>query len=70
MRIMDEEIKRLRKAARAYDRAEKRATEARAELHAAIVAALDAGISRATIGRETPYTRQRIQQIDAARRPD
>lgn len=37
--------------------------ETRAELHAAIVAALGAGIRQAELVRMTGYTRERIRQI-------
>lgn len=66
---MTAETEHLAKAARAHNRAAARLDQTRAQLHAAILAALEAGISRPEIVRITGYTRQRIQQIDLARPP-
>ena len=55
-------------ALRARKRAEKRHDDALAELHAAIIAGLDAGMKQAEIVRLTGYHRERIRQLAKAAR--
>lgn len=57
-------------ALRNRKRAEKRHEDALAELHAAIVAALDAGMKQAELVRLTGYHRERIRQLARAARED
>lgn len=59
----------LTRLANAVRRADKRADEIRAEFFAAVYAALDAGQTQADIARATGYTRERLRQIAAKRKP-
>lgn len=59
--------KRLETIAKAHAKAQDRANQTRAELHAAILAAIDDGVRQVDIARVTGYTRERIRQIDRER---
>jgi hypothetical protein len=59
----------LRKAERAYQRAQRRAEETREARNATVLAALDAGMTHAKIAEATGLTRGRIGQL-ASLRPE
>lgn len=52
-----------------YQRASARAEEARAARNAAVLAAIDVGMSHAAIAKETGLTRSRVGQIALMRQP-
>lgn len=52
-----------------YQRASARAEEARAERNAAVLAAIESGMSHAQIAKETGLTRSRVGQIALMRQP-
>lgn len=51
-----------------YRRDQARAEASRAELHAAIVAALEGGARQVDVARVTGYTRERLRQLAEAAR--
>lgn len=53
----------LARAAAAFQRATRRVDETRAELHAAILRAVDEGVPQVEIVEVTGYTRERIRQL-------
>ena len=57
------EAGRVRRALAARARAEHQLERARSELHAAMLAALAAGVRQAALARMTGYSRERIRQI-------
>ncbi|MFC9358715.1 hypothetical protein ACFTZB_19365 [Rhodococcus sp. NPDC057014] len=57
---------RLDRAVADFNAALAAVEEARAELHSAIVGALDEGVIQAEIVRRTGYTRERVRQIARA----
>jgi hypothetical protein len=61
--MSDRPSPRLTRALAARDRAERQLEQARAELHAAIVADLAAGVRQADLARATGYSRERIRQV-------
>lgn len=64
---MDTIERRLAAAAKAHQKAQARADDTREQLHAAILAAVDAGMRQVDIVRITGYTRERIRLL--VRRP-
>ena len=60
---MSEPSTRVRRAVKQLAAAEVTLARARAELHAAIVADLGAGVRQAELVRATGYSRERIRQI-------
>jgi DNA-directed RNA polymerase sigma subunit (sigma70/sigma32) len=56
-------LARLRELVAEIAEAEERATDLRAELRVTIMAAREAGLSQAAIGRELGISRQRVRQI-------
>lgn len=60
------DMDRLDRAVSDFDSAMARAEEARAELHAAILNALNEGVTQAEIVRRTGYTRETIRRLARA----
>lgn len=60
-------VEKLADLAVTYHHATVRADKARDELHAAIRAAVAAGMSQAAVARATGYSRERLRQIASAK---